>query len=221
MSTELTIKDHAVNVAQGLLKGVPHVGASLEHFVFGPLQELRMRRIETTLGEVANALGPVGALRLAQERFVTLLESITPSLSRSTDETKRACFRDLLRNAGELDQKDPKWSEAELAARLLDELESPALAILAAIARCAAPCSNALTLTSRPTSQVFEGEFNYDNPGGPQHLIPYDWIVVEYWARMPKEPTTHLVRLSRCTWWVWWCWFSSPRGLSHSMDHQE
>lgn len=187
MSTELTIKDHAVNVAQGLLKGVPYVGASLEHFVFGPLQELRMRRIETTLGEVANALGPEGAARLTQERFVTLLESTTPSLSRSTDEAKRACFRDLLRSAGELEQGDPKWSEADLAARLLEELESPALVILAAIARCAAPRSNTLTLTSRPTSQVFEGEFNHDNPGGPQHAIPYDWIVVEYWARILKS----------------------------------
>jgi hypothetical protein len=187
MGTELSAKDHAVNAAQALLKGVPYIGASLDQFVFGPLQERRMRRIEATLGEVALALGPDGAMGLVQEQFVNLLEAIAPSLSRATDESKRVRFRDLLKNAGELPPQDPKWDEASLAAELLEELDSPALAILAAISRCNDSRSNKLTLTSRPVSQVFEGAFNYDEPGTPQHVLPYEWIVVEFWAQALKN----------------------------------
>ena len=187
MNTDLTVKDHAVNAARALLKGVPYVGDSLDQFIFGPLQERRMRRIEVTLSEVASALGPQGSMLLVQEQFVNLLEAVAPSLSRTTDEAKRERFRDLLKNAGQLTPNDPKWDEASLAAELLEELDGPALAILAAITRCNDPHGGKLTIASRPVAQVFEGDFNYDAPGSPQQLLPYEWIVVEFWARELKS----------------------------------
>jgi hypothetical protein len=121
---ELTKKDYALNAAQALLKGVPYVGGSLEQFAFGPLQERRWRRVESTLNEVALALGPDGALGMVQEQFVNLLETLSPSLSRVTDENKRKRFTDLLTNAGKLSADDPKWEETSLAAELLRSLEA-------------------------------------------------------------------------------------------------
>jgi hypothetical protein len=187
MTSELTKKDYALNAAQALLKGIPYVGGSLEQFVFGPLQERRWRRVERTLAEVALALGPEGAVGMVQEQFANLLEALSPSLGRVTDENKRKRFRDLLTNAAKLSADDAKWEEASLAAELLESLEAPALAILAAISRCSDARSNKLVLTSRPVSQVFEGEFDYDSPGTPQHVLPYEWVVVEYWARMLRD----------------------------------
>ena len=41
----LTARDYAMIGFQAILKAVPIVGASLEHFIFGPLTEIRMQRI--------------------------------------------------------------------------------------------------------------------------------------------------------------------------------
>ncbi|HUT58420.1 MAG TPA: hypothetical protein VNA25_11300 [Phycisphaerae bacterium] len=181
----LSLRDKAIIAAQGALMAVPFVGSSLEHFIFGPLTELRFRRLEQTLSEVTESLGAEKAQAAVNERFATLLESVAPELGRSVSEGKRQRFRDLLINAAELPEESDEWEEAALASKLLQEMETPALAILAGIARCE-PSARA-TLTSQPVSQVVCGEFDYDNPGEPQHVLPYDWVVVEFWARWLRE----------------------------------
>ena len=99
------------------------------------------------------------------EQFTSLLESVAPELSRSLNEGKRQRFRDLLTNAAELPEESDEWEEAALASRLLKQMETPALAILAGIAGCGP--SDPVILASQPVSQVFCGEFDYDNPGEP------------------------------------------------------
>ncbi len=178
-------KGRVANVVHGVLKGVPYIGPPLEHFIFGSLQEIRMKRIEETLSEIAESLGDSGAESVTNERFVTLLESVAPDLSRSIDEEKRQRFRDLLTNAATLPSETKEWEEAALASTLLREIEAPGLAILAALAQCKKSAD--ITLTSRPVSQVVEGPFDYEEPGEPQHALPYEWVLVEYWARELRE----------------------------------
>lgn len=182
---ELNARDGAVVAFQGILKAIPYFGSSLEHFIFGPLTEIRMRRIEQTLSEIATAVGEQKAIAIPNERFATLLESVAPELCRAVDENKRKRFRDLLTNAAVLPEDSGDWEDAALASTLLKEIEAPGLAILAAIARCSE--EEALVLTSSPVSQVFEGSFDYDDPGEPQHVLQYQWIIVEYWARKLRE----------------------------------
>ena len=182
---ELTAKEGAIVVFQGLLKGVPYLGSSLEHFIFGRLAELRMKRIEKTLAEIAECLGAKKAATAVNEQFTTLLESMTPELGRALAEDKRHRFRDLLTNAAELSEESTEWEEARLASSLLKEVEAPGLAILAALAMSdrSEPC----VLTARPVPQVFRGDFNYDSPGQPQQVLPYQWVVIEYWARWLRD----------------------------------
>jgi hypothetical protein len=181
----LSLKDKAIIAAQGTLMAVPYIGSTLEHFICGPLNELRLKRIERTLAEITETLGPEKAKAAINEQFVSLLESIAPELSRSASETKRHRFRDLLTNAAELPDESDGWEEASLASRLLKEMEAPALAIIAGVERCEP--STQVTLSSRPVSQVFCGRLDYDNPGEPQHVLPYEWVVVEFWARWMRE----------------------------------
>jgi hypothetical protein len=188
----LSLKDKAIIAARGALMAVPYVGSSLEHFIVGPLTELRFQRLEQTLSEVTESLGAEKAQAAVNERFATLLESVAPELGRSVSENKRQRFRDLLINAAELPEESDEWEEAALASKLLEEMETPALAILAGIARCEQ--STPVTLTSQPVSQVVCGEFDYDNPGEPQHVLPYDWVVVEFWARWLRE--RHIIHYS-------------------------
>lgn len=170
---------------QGALMAVPYLGSSLAHFIFGPLTELRIKRIEKTLSEVVENLGEEKASAVANEQFATLLESIGPELSRSSHEDKRQRFRDLLTNAAGLPADSDGWEEARLASELLKDIEAPGLAIIAGIANMKS--EDPVVLTSRPVSQVFQGEFDYDHPGKPQYILPYDWVVVEYWARWLRE----------------------------------
>ena len=135
--------------------------------------------------EVAVQLGEKKAKEAVNEPFTTLLESVIPELSRALNEDKRQRFRDLLTNAAELPEDSKGWEEAQLASTLLKEIGTPGLSILAAIAR--AEDSDPIVLTSRPVSQVFQGEFDYDHPGEPQQALSYDWVVVEYWARWLRE----------------------------------
>jgi hypothetical protein len=184
---ELTIRDYAINTFQAILKGVPFVGGSLEHFIFGPLAEIRMRRIERTLDELSAHYGPTADPKLlAKEEFVNLLEATIPALSRATNEDKRLRFRDLLINAAKLPSGSEQWEEARFASDLLQSIEPPGLAILAAMAEC--QTTYPLTLASVPVPQVYEGkDFNYDKPQGPQHALPYEWTIVEEWVHRLRE----------------------------------
>ncbi len=182
---QLDNKDKALIGFQGALMGVPYLGSSLAHFIFGPLAELRIKRIEKTLSELAEMVGEEKAKTVDNEQFANLLESLIPSLSRAVDEEKRQRFRDLLANAAELSSESTGWDEAHLASTLLSEIETPGLAILAGLHNLAT--ENPVTLTSRPTPQIIQGEFDYDNPREPQYVLPYEWPVVEYWARWLRE----------------------------------
>jgi hypothetical protein len=182
----LTVKDFTINTFQAIIKGIPFVGASLEHFIFGPLAEIRMRRIEKTLFELAEHYGPYAPHGLLfKEEFVNLLERISPSLSRASNEDKRQRFRDLLINSAILQPGSKQWDETHLASDLLQAIDPPGLAILATLARVK---NETVTLSSRPVPQVYEGDdFDYDKPQGPQHMLQYEWIVIEEWAIRLRE----------------------------------
>lgn len=178
---DLSPKDHAVNATRAILKAVPWVGSSLEQFMFGPLTELRMRRIEKTLTEIGQTLKRENIPpSVDNEDFANLLEVVAPALSKATNEDRRQRFRDLLLNASQTRAGDASWEEAKLASDLLSKIDPPGLAILAAIARSAS--QSFLSLMSLPKPQVFEGAFD---PRHPQlhHELGYEWPVVEEWAR--------------------------------------
>ena len=142
---------------------------------------------ETLVGssalEVMETVGEESAKNAVNENFVNLLEKVSPELSRAADEEKRQRFRDLLINAAELPEGSSEWGDAALAAELLREIDSPGLVILAAFAQLDE--GETALLTAYPVPQLLRGveprDFDPDNPGEPQHVFPYDWIVVDYW----------------------------------------
>jgi len=178
-------KDYGVNAVQAIVKGIPYVGASLDQFIFGPLQEKRLRRIEATLHEIANSLGETESIKMVSEEFVTLLELVAPELSRSVGENKRERFRDLLFKAAHTCADPTQWAEANLAASILNEIDEPGLCLLAAVGRTKR--HHPVTIASVPCPQVAVGEFNYESPGEPQHALPYQWPVIEYWATKLRD----------------------------------
>jgi len=181
----LSRRDYLVNTSQAILKGIPYIGGSLEQFIFGPLNELRMRRIESTLQEIAETLQQRGLTPYVDnEYFVNLLEVVVPSLSRSINEDRRHRLRDLLLNAAHTPPNDSNWEEANLAFKLLESIDGPGLAILAGISKSS---SDSVSLVSKPTCQVFDGDFDFKNPQGPHHILPYEWPVIEEWARRLNE----------------------------------
>lgn len=177
----LTRKDQIANAFQGVVRGIPFIGSSLEQFIFGPLNELRMQRIEATLQEVAEAVEKTGLLDgMVKEEFVNLLETTMGDLCRATDERRRERFRDFLINAASLAPKSLEWGETKLVADLLREIDTPGLVIIATISRISS--LQPLTLTRRPESQLYDGEFDFDNPGTAQHPLGFEWIIIEEWA---------------------------------------
>lgn len=131
---KISRSEFAANAFQSLLIGIPHIGASLERFIYGTAQELRMKRMERTLGEVAESLKAKDAIGgVEKEEFVDLLEKVAPSIARTTVEERRLWFRDLLVNAAMTPPGDPQWEETRLAAELIGEVDAPGLEILAAL----------------------------------------------------------------------------------------
>ena len=181
----LSGKEKTMIGVQGVLLAVPYLGSSLNHFLSGPRNDLQLKRIEKTLAEVAAQVGEEKSKAAANENFANLLETVLPDLSRAVEDEKRQRFRDLLSNAAELPEGSTEWEEAALAAALLRDIDTPGLAILAAVANLDE--GETATLTSKPVSQLARGDFDYDNPGDPQQAIPYQWTVVEYWARWLQE----------------------------------
>jgi hypothetical protein len=168
------------------LMAIPIVGPSFAHYVSASLTELRLKRVEVTLKEVAEMLGSEKAKSVINEKFVNLLENILPDLGRATDEEKRQRFRDLLINAAELAPQSNGWEEAHLAAGLLKKIGTPGLVILSELAKL--DKGETATLASRPVPQLARGSsFDYDNPPAPQRRIPFDWQVVDYWTQQLRE----------------------------------
>ena len=170
---------------EGLLSLVPYVGSTLAKFTFGVLTERRINRIEKTLAEVMEAVGEDVAKDAINENFVNLLEKVYPELSRAADEAKRHRFRDLLINAAMLPEDSSEWGATALAADLLKEIDAPGLVILAAFAQLDE--GERALLTACPVPQLLRGveprDFDPENPGEPQHIIPYEWDVILYWYR--------------------------------------
>ncbi len=187
LKPRLSPDDYATNAFQAMLKGIPVFGSSLEQFLFGPLQELRMRRIEATLHEIAVILHQkkIPPSAVETEEFANLLESVAPALSRSTNEDRRQRFRDLLLNAAQTPSGDPIWEEARFASKLLDPIDPPGLAVLAALRET--DLGNRFDVVSVPTPQVFKGHFNFDNPPGTHHVLPYEWPLIDEWVSRLRE----------------------------------
>lgn len=175
ISPNLSRNDHLVNAGQAIIKGIPYLGGSLEQFIFGPLNELRMRRFEYTLTEIAENLRERNCpIYVENEYFVNLLESIAPSLSRSLNEERRKCFKNLLLNVAQTQLEDSTWEEAKLASHLLDTIDGPGLAILAAIYKHE---SDAVYLFQ-------------ESPPNNLNIISdmqYEWTVIKEWAIRLKE----------------------------------
>lgn len=181
----LTRKDIALNTAQSLLKVVPWVGEALSQFIFGPLADLRMKRVERTLAEVGNAIHSGGVTaRVDTEEFANLLEKVLPQVSRSVSEERRTILRNLLINAAHVEPESSRWDEANLTAQLIEEIDTPGLAVLAALSRC-----QSLTnfMSSQPTPRIFDGGTEFAKPTEVLHTVNFDWPVVEEWTRRLRE----------------------------------
>ncbi len=192
----LSRQDQAANVLQGVLKSVPYIGPAIEQFIYGPAVELRFRRIEQTLTEVAEALeAGKQTPNVSSEEYASLLESVLPRVGRATNEDVRLRFRDLLLNTAPLGTGSSEWEDASLARTLLEEIDAPGLAVMAALGRCPEanrpetsdhPWPN-VSLVSRPFPQLVVGEFDYNHPHEAGTRIAYDWATVEEWVHRLRE----------------------------------
>ena len=160
----LTLRDRGLITFRAALQAVPHVGPSLDQFLFGPMQERRERRVMRTLQEVGERLSQLElGSGVANERFAALLEHLAPDLARATTEERRERFRDLLFNAARLDpNSESDWENAAFAGDLLRDIEAPGLSILAGVASAS---SDQVTLARVPVPQVHDGtDFAWDAP---------------------------------------------------------
>jgi hypothetical protein len=116
------------NWARAGIKGIPYIGPSIDELMYGHLDEVRWRRLEDTLGQLADAMRSLGIPpdATSKEEFGRLLQDVAPAVAGSTSHKKRRLLRDLLLNAVRLEAEDPKWESARLAADLLAELRMPA-----------------------------------------------------------------------------------------------
>jgi hypothetical protein len=182
----LTSEERNANALRALAKLIPAVGDGLDQLVFGPSEERRQKRVESTLQEILARLDALGAQPGKAEEYVNLLERTLPKIARATNEDTRERFRDLLTNAAVLPDGDGKWAEAQLAEQLLSELDAPALGILAQVARYAGP--KPMALVSRPVCQIIsEKDLDWASPPLGPNPIGYAWTVIEEWARRLRE----------------------------------
>lgn len=134
----LTPAQHTINGFRMVLQGIP-LGAVLEKAIFGVLDERRMNRVLQTLVELVERVERLERpVYVDSEQFLSLLESVLPVLARATQETKRRCLRDLLLHGATTPPDSPDWGEAELAARMIAEIDAPGLALLSATGLLAA-----------------------------------------------------------------------------------
>jgi hypothetical protein len=187
MAITLSRKDETVNAVRAALKAIPFFGGTLEQFIFGRLDELRMKRIELTLTEVAQTLEQSGRKpQVDSEQFVNLLENVAPHLVRATRNENRERFRDLLSNASTLPPDAPEWEKANLAGQLLSELETPALAVVACLARFTGPQPAGIVSLPKP-QVVSQNDFLWESPSLGPFVIDFDWPVVEEWIQRLRE----------------------------------
>jgi hypothetical protein len=169
---------------QAILKGVPYIGESISHLIYGRLDELRWKRIEKTLNEVAEEIKKCGVSPEINERFVNILEQSLPLIAKETIERKRLAYVSFLVNSANV-KSDEKEEEAKFISEILNELPSVALTILAGANRA----KGSFSIVSHPKPQIFAGKFNESNieDQGVFYELNYQWPIVEEWARRLKE----------------------------------
>ena len=169
---------------QAILKGVPYIGEPINHLIYGRLDELRWKRIEKTLNEVAEEIKKCGSSPEINERFVNILEQSLPSIAKETIERKRLAYVSFLVNSANV-KSDEKEEEAKFVSEILNELPSVALTILAG----ANKAKGSFSIVSHPKPQIFAGKFDERNieDQGIFYEINYQWPIVEEWARRLRE----------------------------------
>lgn len=184
-SVRLTKDERNVNALRALAKLLPLVGDSLDQLAFGPIDELRAKRVEQTLVEIDLRLASLGQQSARAEELASLLEKNIPRIARATSEDARSRFRDLLINAAPIQANDSRWSQAELAGEILAELAPAAMAILAQLA--ARGKRTVSWIVSSPSPQVVPEGFDWDNPEMGNLPIGYAWPVVSEWVTRLRE----------------------------------
>ncbi len=181
----LSKKDELVNASQALVKSIPWIGAALDQVIFGRLSELRLRRIELTLQEIANKIQD-SKNYVDTEEFANLLENVTPALVRATGDKKRERLRDLLLNAATHDPQHSEWAASKLAAELIEDLDEPALLAISRLATF--DFKNKVDFVSLPSPQFVYAEiFDWDKPEQITSAIQYEWPILEEWMRRLRE----------------------------------
>ena len=194
---KLSGREYAGNTLHGIVKALPYgVGSALDQFIYGPAQERRWRRLESTLTEVLEAVNAPGSRgRVDTEEFVKMLEDVAKPIARATNEDVRQRLRDLLINSSSIPAGDPGWEEAELARELIENIAAPGLALIAALARF--PESDpwrtggnqdlSCWLVAPPSPQVVLGPFDFQAPTLRGVALNYDWEVLSEWVWRLKE----------------------------------
>jgi len=164
-----------VNWRRAGIKLIPYIGSSLDEVLYGQLHEMRWQRLERTLSELGAMMEAreIPAEAINNENFGALLELVGPAAACAVEEDRRILFRDLLLNASQLPPSDPEWESARLAAELVAELDTPALAIMAGLDRAGARGEETAYLQRNgDTAQIRYGEDETID-------LHYNWFVIE------------------------------------------
>jgi hypothetical protein len=177
----LSLADDGMIALNALIKSVPVIGAGLDELIFGAAREIRFKRLEDTLAEIAAAVGG-DAPGLRAEEFAQIVTASLPRIAKATSERSRTMLRDLLVKAAGLEAGDQRWEEASLASDTLANIQPPGLAIIAGIAN--PPADQVRSLVSLPVPQVIAmrtGEFNWGIPTVRGEPLGFDWPTTEEW----------------------------------------
>lgn len=169
---------------QSILKGVPYIGEPINNLIYGRLDELRWKRIEKTLNEVAEKIKKIDDNPKINERFINILEQNLLTIAKETVESKRLAYVSFLTNSINVNT-DEKEEEAKFLSEVLNELPSVALSILAGANKANGPFS----IVSYPKPQIFAGKFDEQDKEnqGIFYEINCQWPIVEEWARRLRE----------------------------------
>lgn len=183
MVNKLTIKEEVANAFQGILKGIPYIGTTLDQWIFGRISEIRSKRILDLLEEIGEKLKEKKSIE--KEEWFALLEDAMPQIARSTSEERLRAFKNILINASRLNSGDSEWDNSRLACDLISEIDAPGLAILAGLAKCR---KSQTLLVFQPNPRIVDG--GVDEKGIelndsvlPFYEVNFDPVVVEEWAR--------------------------------------
>lgn len=182
----LTARDHTANLVRMLLGSVPVAGPLLDRGIFGVLDERRMKRVETTLAEIALRVNRMTRETYVHaEHFQAAIETLVPAIAKASNETKRRMLRDLLLHAVVTPPDDPLLDEAELAMRLVQEIDPPGLALIGAAA-----VLDAQQMLVRTDGPVFawapegaQAPYELPPPDEPRVPLPYSPAVLAEWSR--------------------------------------